>query len=171
MCASFASVIVKISFLSRLLFVAIFTFHQQYFRIIWRGLVEKWNLSKYCVCVRMNGIGVRRKKEYTHHQRHHHLIIQLVFIGGYRILFYFIVFRCAFFSLWIGNALVLHDVKKKANHFSKSHNVFVFWVEMCCAPFFPIVLDFLFVLFVAGVVILRTQSWNLFFAFAKSNRE
>lgn len=142
MCASFASVIVKISFLSRLLFVAIFTFHQQYFRIIWRGLVEKWNLSKYCVCVRMNGIGVRRKKEYTHHQQHHHLITQLVFIGGYRILFYFIVFSCVFFFTVNWKCACASRRGKKANHFSKSHNVFVFWVEMCCAPFFPSCLIF-----------------------------
>lgn len=142
MCASFASVIVKISFLSRLLFVAIFTFHQQYFRIIWRGLVEKWNLSKYCVCVRMNGIGVRRKKEYTHHQQHHHLITQLVFIGGYRILFYFIVFRCVFFHCELEMRLCFTTWKKRQITFQ--NRIMFLYFELKCAAllFFPSCLIF-----------------------------
>lgn len=84
------------------------------------------------MCVRMNGICVWRKKIYTPHQQHHHLITQLVFIGGYRILFYFIVFRCIiFFSLWIGNALVLHDVKKRQITFQ--NRIMFLYFELKCA--------------------------------------
>lgn len=158
--------IVKISFLSRLLFVAPFTFHRQYFQAIWRGLVENVNCVYRNIAYAWSSLcffGRKMKSPPRNTTRFH------------RIFFFFHFNSLSFFALflftWIEKMHVFRWEQRQAEEekkYSYTCSQITFWNR----KMFFISLSF-FILFNlhlcanAASSSFSTQSWNLFFVFAK----